>query len=230
MHHTLRPNRLLRILLIAMTIAGTAACGSKGATTSASPSLPTLSTSPSPAETPASTGTPAPSTAVAPSASQEPDNPTGTSSGDVPDNAVFLTYHDPKGGYSIQYVEGWQVSPVANGTTIRDKDSSETIEVANGPTDAALFLAGTDLPSLQAQQDFKLIKQDSVKVNGKPLLHLLYETLSPPDPVTGKQVAQAVDRYYVPGSKAIAVVTLATPKGVDNVDAFRQMIESFRWA
>ncbi len=231
MHYTVRPDQLARILLIAVTIAGTAACGASGAATSASPSLPTLSTSPSPATTAiAAASTAEPSTAVAPSASQEPDNPTGDSSGDVPDNAVFLTYRDRTRGYSIQYVEGWQVSPVADGTTIRDKDSSETIEIATGPTDAAVFLAGTDLPSLQAQKDFKLLRQDRVKVNGKPLLHLSYEALSPPDPVTGKQVAQAVDRYYVPGSKAIAVVTLATPKGVDNVDAFRQMIESFQWA
>ena len=27
--------------------------------------------------------------------------------GDVPDNAVFVTYTSPSGLYSIQYVEGW---------------------------------------------------------------------------------------------------------------------------
>lgn len=229
MHHTVRANQLHRILLIAVTIAGTAACGTSGATTSASPTLPSLSTAPSPAVTAAPSSAVAPSTAVAPSASQQPDNATGNSSADVRDNAVFLTYRDPKRGYSIQYVEGWKVSPVANGTTIRDNDSSETIEIATGPTDVAIFLAGTDLPSLQAQMDFNLVKQDIVKVNGKPLLHLSYDVLSPPDPVTGKQVAQSVDRCYVPGSKGIAVVTLAAPKGVDNGNAFRRMIDSFRW-
>jgi hypothetical protein len=39
-----------------------------------------------------------------------------------------------------------------------------------------------------------------------------------------------VDRYYVPGANGLAIVSLSTPKGVDNVDAFRQMIESFKWA
>jgi hypothetical protein len=48
--------------------------------------------------------------------------------------------------------------------------------------------------------------------------------------VTGKSVASTVDRYYVPGAGSLAVVTLSTPTGVDNVDAFRQMIESFRWS
>jgi hypothetical protein len=43
-------------------------------------------------------------------------------------------------------------------------------------------------------------------------------------------VPSTVDRYYVPGPTGLAIVSLATPKGVDNVDAFRQMIESFTWA
>jgi hypothetical protein len=48
--------------------------------------------------------------------------------------------------------------------------------------------------------------------------------------VTGKQVPLTVDRYYVPGSGGLAIVSLATPDGVDNVDAFRQMIDSFTWS
>jgi len=39
-----------------------------------------------------------------------------------------------------------------------------------------------------------------------------------------------VDRYYVPGPAGLAIVSLSTPDGVDNVDAFRQMIASFAWA
>ena len=52
---------------------------------------------------------------------------------------------------------------------------------------------------------------------------------SPPDPVTGKSVPSMVDRYYVPGTNGLAIVSLSTPNGVDNVDAFRQMIQSFKW-
>ena len=38
-----------------------------------------------------------------------------------------------------------------------------------------------------------------------------------------------VDRYYLPRAGKHAVVDLGTPQGVDNVDAYRLMIESFRW-
>jgi hypothetical protein len=198
--------------------------------------------SPSPSPAPVvSSGVPSASTAesaaaatataaaVEPSASQEPDTGTGTTTGDVPDNAVFLTYKDPTLGFSIQYVEGWQVTRDPAGVTIRDKDSSELVQVVPPQSDVAGYVSGTDLPALRQQTGFSLIRQDTVRVGSKSLIHLVYDIPSPPDPVTGKQVPSAVDRYYVPGPSGLAVVSLSTPKGVDNVDAFRQMIESFKW-
>jgi hypothetical protein len=167
--------------------------------------------------------------AVEPSASQEPDTGTGTTTGDVPDNAVFLTYKDPTLGFSIQYVEGWQVTRDPGGVTIRDKDSSELVQVVPPQSDVAGYVSGTDLPALRQQTGFSLIRQDTVRVGTKSFIHLVYDIPSPPDPVTGKQVPSAVDRYYVPGPSGLVVVSLSTPKGVDNVDAFRQMIESFKW-
>jgi hypothetical protein len=149
--------------------------------------------------------------------------------GDIPDNAVFLTYTDSGHGFSIQYVEGWQVAPDATGVTIRDKDSSETVEIVQTSSDPATYLQQTDLPALRTASGFALVSQDSVTIANHAYLHLVYRMPSPPDPVTGKQVPSTVDRYYVPGSGSLALVTLSTPNGVDNVDAFRQMITSFAW-
>jgi hypothetical protein len=56
-----------------------------------------------------------------------------------------------------------------------------------------------------------------------------YSTQSAPNPVTGKRVTLMVDRYYVPHGGRVAIVDLGTPVGVDNVDAYRLMIQSFRW-
>jgi hypothetical protein len=167
---------------------------------------------------------------TSPAESQAPDASGGTTSGDVPDNAVYLTYHQATLGFSIKYVEGWQVTTQADGVVIRDKDSSETVTMVRTTADPAAYASGTDLPSLQAQAGFKLIKQDTVKVGAQTYVHIACHIPSPPDPVTGKQVPLTVDRYYVPGSGSIAVVSLASPDGVDNVDAFRLMIESFKWS
>lgn len=154
----------------------------------------------------------------------------GTSQGDIPDNAVFLTYRSSSPGFSIQYVEGWQVTTRPDGVVIRDKDSTETVVVVPLPADLPRFVTGTDLPALRAQAGFGLETQNSVTVDSTTALHLRYHLPSPPDPVTGKQVPSTIDRYYLPGPKGLAIISLSTPDGVDNVDAFRQMIESFRWS
>jgi hypothetical protein len=169
--------------------------------------------------------------AATPGASQslEPD-PSSGAHGDVPDNAVLLTYRDTAHGFAITYVEGWQVTTVADGVGIRDKDSAETVAVVASVPDVGAYVSGTDLPVLRPQAGFSLVRQGTVIVKGVSLAHLAYHLLGAPDPVTGKQVASTVDRYYVPGPKAMAIVSLSTPDGVDNVDAFRQMIESFKWA
>lgn len=186
--------------------------GSEAAVPSSASSEPTHSAEPNQAE------------------SQPPDAGGGTSHGDVPDNAVFLTYHSGNPAFSIQYVEGWQVNQQPDGVVVRDKDSSETVSVLAPQADVAGYVASTDLPALQAQPGFKLDTQDTVKVGATDYVHITYHLPAPPDPVTGKRVPSTVDRYYVPSPTGLAIVSLSTPDGVDNVDAFRQMIESFRWS
>jgi hypothetical protein len=154
----------------------------------------------------------------------------GTTTGDIPDNAVFLTYHGSGLAFSIPYVEGWQVTPQPDGVVIRDKDSSETVAIVGPQADVAGYVSSTDLPALQGQAGFKLIKQDTLAAGGSTYVHLAYHLTSPPDVVTGKQVPLTVDRYYVSGPTGLAIVSLATPDGVDNIDAFRTMIEGFRWS
>jgi hypothetical protein len=46
--------------------------------------------------------------------------------------------------------------------------------------------------------------------------------------VTGKSVKLIVDRYELGRGGTRATVDLGTPVGVDNVDAYRLMIQSFR--
>ena len=206
---------------------GASPIGSAAAPAAESPSASGSAASQVPAAS-VSPGT-SPSDAPAPENSQAPDVGGGTTAGDVPDNAVFLTYRQAALGFSIQYVEGWQVTTQPDGVLINDKDSSETVTVVDLPSDLAAYISGSDLPALQGQAEFKLVKQNTVKVGASTYHHLVYHILSPADPVTGKQVPSTVDRYYVPGPAHLAIVSLSTPDGVDNVDAFRQMIESFAW-
>ncbi len=217
MRHS-RPARRLRRLLILPAIGLlAAACANAGAPTPGATSVAS-----------AAPGAPAP--AASPTGSQAPEPSGGTTVGDIPDNAVLLTFHGTSPAFSIQYVEGWQVAPQPGGVVIRDKDSSETVAFVAHQADVAAYVASTDLPALQAQAGFGLIRQDTVKAGGASYIHVAFHVTSRPDAVTGKQVPLTVDRYYVPGSSDLAIVSLATPDGVDNVDAFRQLIASFRWS
>ncbi len=53
--------------------------------------------------------------------------------------------------------------------------------------------------------------------------------LGPPDQVTGKRPQLIIDRYVYSKGGKVATLDLATPKGVDNVDAYRLISKSFRW-
>lgn len=210
------------VLVISTVVLAIAACGGTGSVPPGASSSTGSVTSPG---SPGSVGSPAGATG-----SSAPDSGGRTGHGDIPDNAVFLTYQGTNPAFSIKYVEGWQVTQQPTGVVIRDKDSSETVAIVAAPADVASYVASTDLPILRAQAGFRLEKEDTVAVGGSSYIHLVFHVPSPPDPVTGKQVASTIDRYYVPGPAGLAVVSLSTPDGVDNVDAFRLLIESFRWS
>jgi hypothetical protein len=142
--------------------------------------------------------------------------------GDIPDNQVFLTYHDTGAGYSIQVPEGWARKGSGSDVTFNSKNNIVHIIVGRGalPTAAA---AKADLKTAQVGAT------QTLTVHGSKVLKLSYSTLSAANPVTGKRVQLVVDRYvYSKGGKR-ASVDLGTPKGVDNVDAYKMMSRSFTW-
>ncbi|MES2211286.1 MAG: hypothetical protein V4515_14065 [Chloroflexota bacterium] len=211
--------------VLGVTIAVTVAACATGSGAAPSASVTARSTSAATSSPAAATG----SGSSSPSSSTAPDTGGGTTSGDIPDNAVFLTYRPASPTFSIEYVEGWQVTPQGDGVVIRDKDSSETVALVARTADATNYVSTVDLPLLRTEAGFQLVSQDSVAVNGASYVHLVFHIPAPPDPVTGKRVPSTVDRYYVQGPNGLAIVSLSTPDGVDNVDAFRQMIQSFKW-
>jgi hypothetical protein len=151
------------------------------------------------------------------------------STGDIPDNQNFLTFANAKGGYSIRYPEGWAQSGAGKDVTFRDKNNLVHIVVASGgaPTVSGvrseLATLKRSTPTLQAQAP------QQVTMKGTPMVKVVYTTRSAPNPVTGKRVTLLVDRYELAKNGKRATVELGTPRGVDNVDAYRMMIQSFTW-
>jgi hypothetical protein len=145
------------------------------------------------------------------------------SGGDIPDNQVFLTFHDLRSGYSIKYPEGWARRGNGALVTFADKDNTIRIAVSAGrlPTATAARAQLRPAKITSAPSAMALPAGRALKVT--------YRQLGKPDPVTGKRVTLTVDRYYVAGHGHLAVLDLGTPVGVDNVDAYRLISRSFRW-
>ena len=144
--------------------------------------------------------------------------------GDIPDNQVYLLYRS-SAGWSMKYPEGWAQSSSPGATVFQDKNNIVRVVVRRGslPTlarvrrDASLRVARiTSAPATVAAGTVHAVK-------------VVYTTQSAPNAVTGKRVTLTVDRYYVARAGRVATIDLGTPVGVDNVDAYRLMIESFRW-
>jgi hypothetical protein len=145
--------------------------------------------------------------------------------GDIPDNQVFLTYRDQSLGYSLSYPEGWSRTGSGRDLTFRDKDNSIHLVVSSGagPTPNAV--------KSQLVGGGRAVRTAPRRVTLKhgPAIRAAYLQRGPPNTVTDKRPFLSVDRYvYAHGGK-VATLDLSTPKGVDNVDAYRMIAGSFRW-
>ena len=147
--------------------------------------------------------------------------------GDIPDNQIFLVFHDPHAGYSMKYPEGWAQQGSAGRVTFRDKNNVIRAVVANGPA-WTLASVQSDVRALKGARAQSPPR--SIRLSGRPAFKLVYRTVSAPNPVTGKRVTLTVDRYYLSTRNRRAVLDLGSPVGVDNVDAYRLISQSFKWS
>jgi hypothetical protein len=67
-------------------------------------------------------------------------------------------------------------------------------------------------------------------VQEPPVVVITYDANSTPNSVTGRQYRLEELRFEFAKNGVEAVLTLAGPVGSDNVDPWRLVSESFRWA
>jgi hypothetical protein len=204
---------------IALPLSGCGGGGSSSSSTAAS--SPTAGTT-----TTASVGKASCGSRVTTSSSEA----ASTAQGDIPDNQQFLTFRNATGGYSIQYPEGWARSGSGTNVTFQDKSNMITIRVSPGsqPSTASV---GEELKQ-QAASDPCLSPGSPQSVTAGPnqAIKVTYTTRGAKSPVTGQRNKVSVDRYVFFKGGKVATVDLSNPVGVDNVDAYRMISESFRWA
>jgi hypothetical protein len=127
----------------------------------------------------------------------------------------------------MKYPEGWAQQGSGDSVSFRDKNNIIR----------AVVSAGSAWTRASVQADVRALKgarahgaPQAITLSGRPAFKVVYRTVSAPNPVTGKRVTLTVDRYYLWKPGRHAVLDLGSPVGVDNVDAYRLISESFRWS
>jgi len=207
---------MIRISSLLLVCVFLVACGSKKA------QAPATTTAAAPATTQTTTGTTtAAAAAGGPGALQA--EAAATSAGDIPDNQVFVVYTGKS--FHMKFPEGWAQSGNADNVTFRDKNNIVRIVLAPGGTSTTASvrrevanLKGAQSPGTPA----------TLTLGGLPAVKVTYKTTSAPNPVTGKRLTLTVDRYELAKSGKRATIDLGSPVGVDNVNAYRLMVQSLR--
>ena len=153
--------------------------------------------------------------------------------GDIPDNQVFLVYSNASAHYSMKYPEGWTLSGSGNDVTMRQKNNVVHIVVeraAGRPAPTTASVAGQLQALKSSSPTLEFTPPRRVTVSGAPVIKSTYTTKSAPNPVTNRSVLLIVDRYVLAHGGKTATVDEGTQQGVDNIDAYRKMIESFHWS
>ena len=171
-----------------------------------------------------------PTTATPPSAASR-NAPEVNPAGDIPDNQVFVPYSPPGGRFTVKVPEGW--GRTARAGTVSFTDKLNTISMETRPAPAAPTVASArqaELPAIQsASRRYQPGTVTQVRRTGGGVVLVTYKADAPADPVTGKVVHDAVERYEFWRDGTEAILTLAGPVGADNVDPWRIVSDSFRW-
>jgi len=162
-------------------------------------------------------------------------NPNATEAnppGDIPDDQVFVTFTPPSGGYTIGVPEGWARTESGGAVSFTDKLNTVRVETVPAPTPATVERARAgEVPAIQASSShFTLGDVTTVQRKAGEAVLVTYNADGPKDQVTGKVVANAVERYEFWRDGTEVVITLSGPVGADNVDPWRTVTDSFGWS
>jgi hypothetical protein len=149
--------------------------------------------------------------------------------GDIPDNQVFLTFTARSAPFTIKYPEGWTQSGSKGTVTFRDKNNLVRVLLEPGAAPTTASVSGQLVALKRASPTLTFTAPHAVALPAGGAIRARYTTVTAPNPVTGRRVKLVVDRYELARGGRVAIVDLGTPVGVDNVDAYRMMIESFKW-
>jgi hypothetical protein len=152
--------------------------------------------------------------------------------GDIPDTTVYVTYQPPAGHLALKVPEGWSRNSTPTSSTFTSNLNSISVAwmpMTGAPTPGSA--RATAVRSLHAATlAFRLQTVRTVTLAGGPAVQIVYQVNSAPNPVTGRQYRLVIERFEFYHKGQGAVLSLSSAVGSDNVDPWRIVSESFRWA
>jgi hypothetical protein len=151
--------------------------------------------------------------------------------GDIPDDQVYLPYSPADGSFTVTVPEGWARTDLANGVSFTDKLNTVTVQQLSGrPQPTVDSVRSSELGDVAAQGSN--VVPGTVEARTLPAgdaVHATYAADSAPDPVTDRVVTDDVELYVFWRNGSEVLLTLSGPDGADDVDAWRQVSDSFAW-
>jgi hypothetical protein len=165
------------------------------------------------------------------SSTTAPAGPETNSPGDIPDNQAFVSFKPAGGTYSVTVPEGWAQSTNGAATVFTDKFNTVQIETTSAPTAPTTdSVTATVVPALQsANANFSLGKVATVTRSAGDAVLATYQADSSPNPVTGKVIPLAFERYTFWHNGTEVTLTLSGSTNADNVDPWKKITDSFTW-
>jgi hypothetical protein len=156
--------------------------------------------------------------------------PETSPAGDIPDNQAYVAYTPPGGGYAVKVPEGWSRTSAGGAVTFTDKLNAIAVQSAQASAPLTVAQARGELPALgRTLKGFRPGTVTTVSRAAGRAVRTTYLADAAPDPVTGRVVHDAVERYvFFHGGRRV-VLTLSGPRGADNVDPWRLVTDSLRW-
>jgi hypothetical protein len=171
-------------------------------------------------------------TATSGSAGSTSSAPESNPIGDIPDNQVYVPYRAPDGSFSLDVPEGWARSELPDGVSFTDKLNTVSVrELTGRPQPTPDTVRSDELAAIASSgRNVTLGKVETVTLPAGQTVHATFSEDSPPDPVTGRVVRDDAELFVFWRNGTEVLLTLSGPHGADNVDPWKKISASFRWA
>jgi hypothetical protein len=132
----------------------------------------------------------------------------------------------------VKVPEGW--ARQASRSTVTFTGNLNSVAVQSMTANKAPTVAQvrkTVVPQLQrTTPGFRLVAVNTLRRPAGTAVHVVYQSSSKANAVTGKRSQQTAERYLFFHNGREVVLTLTGPKGADNVDPWRTVSSSLRWS